>query len=79
MLKFFHKYGYKFDYEYEDNGHKMILNLPDPFNTKNNIGNNTDAFCLQRMFKTAYLILHTRDADGRLEFLFDSREMFALY
>jgi hypothetical protein len=38
----------------------MILNLPDPVNVKNNIGKNTDASALQRMFKTAYIMIHTR-------------------
>ena len=32
----------------------MVLNLYDPYNEKNNIGKNTDAFALQKMFKTAY-------------------------
>jgi hypothetical protein len=44
----------------------MVLRLPDPVNAKNNIGKKTDAFSLQRMFKTAYLVLHTRDASSRL-------------
>ncbi len=48
----------------------MMLNLYDPFNQKNNIGKNTDAFALQRMFKAAYLMLHTRDVRNKLDFMF---------
>jgi hypothetical protein len=44
----------------------MMLNLPDPISNKNNLGKRTDAFALQRMFKTAYLILHTRDIENKL-------------
>lgn len=44
----------------------MMLNLPDPINLKNNIGKNTDAFALQRMFKASYIILHTRHVSNRL-------------
>lgn len=55
----------------------MVLNLPDPVNLKNNIGKFTDAFGLQRMFKTAYFILHTRDASSRLDYMFESKDMFA--
>jgi hypothetical protein len=51
----------------------MVLNLPDPINIKNNIGKNTDAFALQKMFKAAYIILHTRGASSRLEYLFESK------
>jgi hypothetical protein len=64
LVKFLYKYGYACDYDYEDN--VMVLRLPDPVNAKNNIGKKTDAFSLQRMFKTAYLVLHTRDASSRL-------------
>ena len=73
LLKFLYKFGYACEYDYEDNGRMMVVNLPDPINAKNNIGKNADAFSLQRMFKTAYLILHTRDAENRLEYLFESR------
>jgi hypothetical protein len=44
----------------------MVLNLPDPINLKNNIGKNTDAFALQKMFKAAYIMLHTRAISNRL-------------
>jgi hypothetical protein len=54
----------------------MGLNLPDPINPKNNLGNNTDAFALQKMFKTGYIILHTRGIADRLEYLFESKELF---
>ncbi len=54
----------------------MRLNLPDPINMKNNVGNKTDAFLLQRMFKIGYLILHTKGIDRRLDYLFESREIF---
>jgi hypothetical protein len=48
----------------------MVLNLYDPYNEKNNIGKNTDAFALQKMFKTAYLVLHTRDVRNKLHYMF---------
>jgi hypothetical protein len=61
-----YKYGYQCDYHHEENNNIMVLNLPDPINLKNNLGQNTDAFTLQKMFKAAYIILHTRGISSRL-------------
>lgn len=61
LLRFLYKYGYICEYKYDENIGKMILNLPDPINSKNDMGKNTDAYILQRMFKTSYMMLHTRD------------------
>jgi hypothetical protein len=54
----------------------MVLNLPDPAKLNNDLGKNTDAFALQKMFKTAYIILHTRGISNRLEYIFESKELF---
>lgn len=61
LLRFLYKYGYLVEYKYDETVGMMVLNLPDPINNKNDMGKNANAFMLQRMFKTAYMILHTRD------------------
>lgn len=79
LLGFFYKFGYNYDYEYVHNvpeHESLILNLPDPINPKNNVGKQTDASALQRMFKTAYIILHSRGNEPKLKYLFDSRNIF---
>jgi hypothetical protein len=53
-----------------------IPNSADLNSNKNAIGNNTDDFTLQKVFKAAYIILHTRGISNRLEYLFESKELF---
>ena len=79
LLGFLHKYGFSYEYDFIQNQEEqksLILNIPDPINMKNNVGNNTDAFSLQKMFRTAYIILHTKSCDRKLLYLFDARNMF---
>ena len=78
LLRFLYKFGYSYDYEYTrvDDPDSMILNLPDPVNQRNNVGNQTDVNALQRMFKAAYIILHTKSKGNRLQFIFESKNMF---
>ena len=81
LLSFFYKFGYSYEYEYRhgvSDQESMVLNLPDPINPKNNVGSQTDACSLQRMFKTAYIILHTKGPESKLSYLFDSRNIFSL-
>ena len=54
----------------------MVLNLPDPVNIKNNVGNKTDVYSLQKMFKTSYIILHSKVKANKLSYLFESKNMF---
>ena len=79
LLRFLYKFGYNYDYDYArvDDPESMILNLPDPINQRNNVGNQTDVYSLQRMFKAAYIILHTKSKGSRLQFIFESKNMFA--
>ena len=79
LLGFFYKFGYSHEYEYVHNvsdPESMILNLPDPINPKNNVGKQTDGCSLQRMCKTAYIMLHTKGVEQKLRYLFDSRNIF---
>ena len=80
LLSFFYKFGYTYEYEYRhfvSEEESMLLNLPDPINPKNNLGSQTDGCSLQRMFKTAYIILHTKGPEPKLSYLFDSRNIFS--
>lgn len=77
LLLFLFKFGYNYDYEYIlEEEETMILNLPDPVNIKNNVGNSTDVYLLQKMFKTAYIILHSKLKGNKLAYLFESKNMF---
>lgn len=54
----------------------MVLQLPDPINVKNNVGNLADASALQKIFKVSYILLHTRGVIERLNLMFEGREIF---
>lgn len=75
LLGFLYKYGYNCDYSFQYDGErqKMVLQLPDPINVKNNVGNLADASALQKIFKASYILLHTRGVIERLSYMFEGR------
>ena len=76
LLRFLYNFGYKHEYAYMSESELMLLDLPDPIKPTNNVGNQTDVYSLQRMFKSSYIVLHSKTRGSKLDYLFEGKNMF---
>ena len=75
LLRFLYRFGYKHEYGYLSES-EMLLDLPDPVKPTNNVGNQTDVNSLQRMFKSSYIVLHSKTRGSKLDYLFEGKNIF---
>lgn len=59
LIDFLNYFGFIHNYEFMYQTNEICLNIVDPLNYNNNIGNSSNALGLQNMFRAAFIALHT--------------------